>query len=78
MWISGKFTTASEPRESGCSGSDMEEMRSTMQNVSQAVLETSHAPGGSRKVAHMQGMSRNLTVNLLFVNLVDRIVIRIA
>jgi hypothetical protein len=28
MWISGKLTTASEPKESGCSGSEMVEMRS--------------------------------------------------
>jgi len=28
MWMSGSETTASEPRDSGCSGSEMVEMRS--------------------------------------------------
>lgn len=28
IWISGRFTTAREPRESGCSGSEIDEMRS--------------------------------------------------
>lgn len=28
MWMSGRLTTAREPRERGCSGSEMVEMRS--------------------------------------------------
>jgi hypothetical protein len=34
MWISGRLTTAREPRESGCSGSEMDEMRSSMHCIS--------------------------------------------
>lgn len=28
MWISGRFTTAREPRDSGCSGSEMDDIKS--------------------------------------------------
>jgi hypothetical protein len=44
IWMSGRLTTASEPSERGCSGSEIDEMRSEMPQVSYLLLETSSSP----------------------------------
>jgi len=62
MWMSGRFTTAREPSERGCSGSDIDEMRSVV-----AVGQ----PG-------MWEARWQLTIDFLFVNVLDRVIIRVA
>ena len=66
MWMSGKFTTASDPSERGCSGSEIVEMRSVMQAVS----------GGGWVL--QKGQARGRTIDLLLVYVLDSIVVRVA
>jgi len=58
MWISGRLTTAREPRERGCSGSEMVEMRSVGANQSEDLTQVSKS---SLQIVY------GLTVDLLLV-----------
>jgi hypothetical protein len=74
MCMSGKLTTASEPSESGCSGSEMVEMRSVMRLVSEVLLDTAGA-WGVNGAGTGEGVR---TENLLLVYALDDVVVRVA
>jgi len=84
--MSGRLTTASEPSESGCSGSEMVEMRSSdgeVRSVRYYSCER-HLRLGSMEVG-CSGWAPGLemrkemrTVDLLLVNVLNRIILRVA
>lgn len=58
MWISGRFTTAREPRERGCSGSEMVEMRSVGAYQSDDLTAVSESRLQTVKWAYRRSLAR--------------------
>jgi hypothetical protein len=73
MWISGKFTTASEPSERGCSGSEMDEIRSAWRHG-----QRMHWTMTLKACALTLAGAFERTVDLLLVNVLDRVIVRVA
>ncbi len=46
MWMSGRLTTAREPRERGCSGSEIVEIRSVRGGVSNGSVKSCQCESG--------------------------------